>query len=242
MHLLIQTSIIYLSQHSTINLLSINRSSHPFTHHPSVRKCIHLFYLRIHCLFMLSSKIYPSIRPSIIMYPSFTCPNNDPSSILFFISIHLTIIHSYFILPFIHSFIASLPIINYPIHYYVLILHLPVQQSIIITPLLLTNLYLCPFMNSLSIDPINLSLHSSIHQWLHPPNHHLSVLLILPSSKPSRKEPDLLMVRLFSSSDMHEFLSLPSPQGSKGASWLVRLLLRTPVKLIWAAEVGLEAF
>lgn len=65
--------------------------------------------------------------------------------------------------------------------------------------------------------------------------------VLLPSSKPSLKEPDLLMVRVFSSSDMHEFLSRLSLQGSKGASWLVRLLLRMPARLIWAAEVGLDA-
>lgn len=49
------------------------------------------------------------------------------------------------------------------------------------------------------------------------------------------------MVRVFSSSDMHEFLRRLSLQGSKGTSWLVRLLLRWPVRFICAAEVGLDA-
>jgi len=82
----------------------------------------------------------------------------------------------------------------------------------------------------------------------HPPNGGYqahsspsSSCVLLPSSKPSLKEPDLLMVRVFSSSDMQEFLSRLSVQGSKETSWLVRLLLRRPVRLIWAAEVGLDA-
>lgn len=56
--------------------------------------------------------------------------------------------------------------------------------------------------------------------------------LLLPSSKPSLKEPERLMVRVFSSSDMQEFLIRLSLQGSKETSWLVRLLLRRPARLI----------
>lgn len=49
------------------------------------------------------------------------------------------------------------------------------------------------------------------------------------------------MVRVFSSRDIQEFLSRLSPQGSKATSWLVRLLLRRPARLIWVPEVGLDA-
>lgn len=70
---------------------------------------------------------------------------------------------------------------------------------------------------------------------------HVFCWLLSPSSKPSLKDPDRLMVRVFSSSDMQEFLSRLSLEGSKGTSWFVRLLLRRPVRLIWAVEVGLDA-
>lgn len=65
--------------------------------------------------------------------------------------------------------------------------------------------------------------------------------LLLPSSKPSLKDPERLMVRVFSSSDMQEFLNRLSLQGSKETSWLVRLLLRRPARLTWVPEVGLDA-
>lgn len=79
------------------------------------------------------------------------------------------------------------------------------------------------------------------HRIFTKPPHPAFSRLLLPSSKPSLKDPDLLMVRVFSSSDMQEFLRRLSQQGSIGASWLVRLLLRRPPRLIWADEVGLDA-
>ena len=101
-------------------------------------------------------------------------------------------------------------------------------------------------INPSSLPPIHPSIHPTVQPSIHPSIHPLShpphtERVLLPSSKPSLKDPERLMVRVFSSNDMQEFLSRLSAQGSKETSWLVRLLLRSPARLIWAAEVGLEA-